>query len=43
MEVPPRAWLGRFARVMKVLGHKQSQGNHTLFVKHFACGKLQLY
>ncbi|RVW32774.1 Retrovirus-related Pol polyprotein from transposon RE2 [Vitis vinifera] len=25
MEVPLRAWLGRFATVMKVLGHKQSQ------------------
>ena len=34
----PRAWFGRFARVMKALGYKQSQGDHTLFVKHSASG-----
>ena len=27
----PRAWFGRFAKVMKEFGYKQSQGDHTLF------------
>ena len=30
----PRAWYGRFAKVMKEFGYKQSQGDHTLFIKH---------
>jgi hypothetical protein len=30
----PRAWFGRFTKVMRSLGYKQSQGDHTLFVKH---------
>ena len=30
----PRAWFGRFAKVMTTLGYKQSQGDHTLFVRH---------
>jgi len=30
----PRAWFGRFTKVMVGLGFKQSQGDHTLFVKH---------
>ena len=30
----PRAWFGRFTKVMMSLGFKQSQGDHTLFVKH---------
>ena len=34
----PRAWFGRFAKVMKESGYKQSQGNHTLFIKHSATG-----
>ena len=28
-----RVWFGRFANVMKNMGYKQSQGNHTLFIK----------
>ena len=32
----PRAWFGRFAQVMKEFGYKQSQGDHTLFIKHLA-------
>ncbi|RVW53308.1 Retrovirus-related Pol polyprotein from transposon RE1 [Vitis vinifera] len=32
----PRAWFGRFAKVMKEFGYKQSQGDHTLFIKHSA-------
>ena len=32
----PRAWFGRFAKVMKEFGYKQSQGDHTLFIKHLA-------
>ena len=32
----PRAWFGRVARVMKALRYKQSQDDHTLFVKHYA-------
>nr|KYP63992.1 Retrovirus-related Pol polyprotein from transposon TNT 1-94 [Cajanus cajan] len=30
----PRAWFGRFTTVMISLGFKQSQGDHTLFIKH---------
>ncbi|XP_058724364.1 phospholipid-transporting ATPase 2-like isoform X1 [Vicia villosa] len=30
----PRAWFGRFTKVMTSLGYKQSQGDHTLFIKH---------
>lgn len=30
----PRAWLVRFTNVMLSMGYKQSQGNHTSFVKH---------
>ena len=32
----PRAWLRRFAKVMKEFGYEQSQGDHTLFIKHSA-------
>ncbi|RDY02259.1 putative mitochondrial protein, partial [Mucuna pruriens] len=38
----PRAWFGRFAQVMISLGYKQSQGDHTLFIKHSLDGKLTL-
>ncbi|KAK2354846.1 putative mitochondrial protein [Trifolium repens] len=34
----PRAWFGRFTKVMVGLGFKQSQGDHTLFVKHSESG-----
>ncbi|KAG8491024.1 hypothetical protein CXB51_014147 [Gossypium anomalum] len=30
----PKAWFERFTKVMLKLGYKQSQGDHTLFVKH---------
>ena len=32
----PRVWFSRFSKVMKAMGYKQSQGDHTLFVKHLA-------
>ena len=35
----PRAWFERFGEVVKNLGFKQSQGDHTLFVKHSNEGK----
>ena len=31
-----RAWFERFTKVMKEFGFKQSQGDHTLFINHFA-------
>ena len=31
-----RAWFGPFAKVMTTMGYKQSQADHTLFVKHSA-------
>ena len=34
----PRAWFGRFARVMMAWGYRQSQGDHTLFIKHSPSG-----
>jgi hypothetical protein len=30
----PRAWFGKFSKSMKVFGHKQSNSDHTLFLKH---------
>ena len=30
----PRAWFGRLPKVMIALGYKQSQGDHSLFVRH---------
>ncbi|RDX75990.1 hypothetical protein CR513_44073, partial [Mucuna pruriens] len=38
----PRAWFGRFAQVMISLGYRQSQGDHTFFIKHSPYGKLTL-
>ena len=38
----PRAWFGRFTQAMVSLGYKQSQGDHTLFIKHSQDGKLTL-
>ena len=33
-----KAWFGRFAKVIKEFGYKQSQGDHTLFIKHSTTG-----
>ncbi|PRQ60568.1 putative RNA-directed DNA polymerase [Rosa chinensis] len=30
----PRAWFGRFSQSMKQFGYKQSNSDHTLFLKH---------
>ncbi|KAL0451458.1 UNVERIFIED_CONTAM: Retrovirus-related Pol polyprotein from transposon TNT 1-94 [Sesamum latifolium] len=30
----PRAWFGRFTKSMKSFGYKQSNSDHTLFLKH---------
>ena len=35
----PRAWFGRFEKVMKESRYKKSQGDHTLFIKHSASGE----
>lgn len=37
----PRAWFGRFVGVMKATGHRQSQGDHTFFIKHLVTGDWQ--
>ena len=37
-----RAWFGKFTQVMVSLGYKQSQGDHTHFIKHSQDGKLTL-
>ena len=34
----PRAWFGRFSKVMKEFRYKKCQGDHTLFIKHFGVG-----
>lgn len=34
----PRAWFGRFTKFMIGLAFKQSQGDHTLFIKHSETG-----
>lgn len=36
----PRAWFGRFTKVMIKLGYRQSQGDHTLFIRHSKTGKV---
>ena len=36
----PRAWFGRFAKAMKNMGYNQSQGDHTLFIKHSKMDKV---
>ena len=33
-----RDWFSRFAKVMKESRYKQSQDDHTLFIKHSAAG-----
>ena len=38
----PHAWFGRFTQAMVSLGYQQSQGDHTLFIKHSQNGKLTL-
>lgn len=30
----PKAWFERFAKVMLVMGYRQNQEDHILFVKH---------
>ena len=38
----PCAWFGRFTQAMVSLGYRQSQGDHTLFIKHSQNGKLTI-
>ena len=35
----PRSWFERFTQAMLRYGFKQSQANHTLFIKHSSQGK----
>ena len=35
----PRAWFGRFAKVMKNVRYRQNQGNYMLFIKHSNLGE----
>nr|KYP41832.1 Retrovirus-related Pol polyprotein from transposon TNT 1-94 [Cajanus cajan] len=37
-----RAWFGRFTKEMVSLEYRQSQGDHTLFIKHSSTGKFAL-
>lgn len=30
----PKAWFGRFTKAMILIGYRQSQKDHTLFIKH---------
>lgn len=36
----PKAWFERFTRAMLKCGYKQSQGDHTLFIRHSTQGKI---
>jgi len=36
----PRAWFKRFSQAMQRFGYKQSQADHTLFIKHSSQGKV---
>ena len=40
MKQSPRSWFERFTKVMLALGFKQSQEDHTLFIKHFDSGRV---
>jgi len=35
----PRAWFGKFTKIMMSLKYKQSQRDHTLFIKHSDSGE----
>ena len=34
----PKVWFGKFGKVMKNMGYRESQGDHTLFIKHSDSG-----
>ena len=36
----PRAWFAKFARAMKEMNYSQSDGDHTLFMKHGSTSKV---
>ena len=36
----PRVWFARFTKVMENMGYKQSQRDHTLFIKHLGLGRV---
>ncbi|XP_078444348.1 alpha/beta-Hydrolases superfamily protein isoform X1 [Wolffia australiana] len=38
----PRAWFGRFSTVILAVGFFQSEGDHTLFIKHGKDGKITI-
>ena len=38
----PRAWFGKFSQVLKSLGYRQCNGDHTLFFRHFPQGGVVL-
>ena len=38
----PRAWFGKFSKTMLLAGYFQSEGDHTLFIKHSNDGKVAL-
>ena len=37
-----RAWFAKFARAMKEMNYYQSDGDHTLFMKHGSTGKVAI-
>ncbi|KZV22301.1 Cysteine-rich RLK (receptor-like protein kinase) 8 [Dorcoceras hygrometricum] len=38
----PRAWFDKFSKVVKMLGYRQGQADHTLFVKHSNHGHITI-
>jgi len=36
------AWFARLTKVMINMGYKQSQGNHSLFIKHSVLGGVKI-
>ena len=38
----PRAWFGKFSKTMLSAGYAQSEGDHTLFIKHGNEGKVAI-
>ena len=38
----PRAWFGRFTKAMVSMSYRQSQGDHTLFVRRSSSGGVSI-
>ena len=42
LQQSPRAWFGKFTKIMNLLEYRQCNGNHTLFFRHSLAGGVQI-